>query len=159
MAYPITSAVVEQRRQAATVHGAKSEHQIRSVARAHKRRLMRQMSMRLGDLDGIALGYLDGWARAWAKVTLLDEHFAEHGLVAPGGTDATLRVYFTAPQHVPALAPVVCVCAGDSISRRELWELGAPRWWWPALTGRGRSTSAATEPQTTVGHRDVVAPR
>ena len=96
MAYPISEAVVEQRRVAATVHGAKSEHQIRSVARAHKRRLMRQMGMRICDLDGITLAYLDGWARAWAKVTLLDEHFAEHGLIAPGGTDALLRVYFTA---------------------------------------------------------------
>jgi hypothetical protein len=54
------------------------------------------MSVRIGDLDGIALGYLDGWARAWSKVTLLDEHFAEHGLIAPGGTDSVLRVYFTA---------------------------------------------------------------
>lgn len=54
------------------------------------------MNLRIGDLDGIAAGYLDGWARAWAKVTLLDEHFAQNGLIAPGGTDATLRVYFTA---------------------------------------------------------------
>ena len=94
--YPITEAVVRQRTEAATRHGAKSEVQIRAVARSHKRRLMRQMNLRIGDLDGIAAGYLDGWARAWAKVTLLDEHFAQNGLIAPGGTDATLRVYFTA---------------------------------------------------------------
>jgi hypothetical protein len=53
--YPITDAVVRQRTDAATRHGGRSESQISASARAHKRRLMRQMNLRIGDLDGIAL--------------------------------------------------------------------------------------------------------
>jgi hypothetical protein len=53
--------------------------------------------MRIGDLDGIALGYVDGWARSQAKITILDEHFERQGLVdAEGNVDAAMRVYFTA---------------------------------------------------------------
>jgi hypothetical protein len=94
--YPITEAVVRQRREAATTHGGQSEYQIRSKARAHRRRLMRQMNLRIGDLDGIALGYLDGWARAQAVVDILGEHFSERGLIdAEGNPLPSLRVYFT----------------------------------------------------------------
>ena len=48
-----------------------------------------------GDLDGIALGLIDNWARAQSKVSILDQFFSEPGLVREGEVDPALRVYFT----------------------------------------------------------------
>src|SRR5436190_7524891 len=55
-------------------HGARSDVQIRAKARNAKRRFLNRQRLRAGDLDGVALAYLDGWARATAKVELWDEH-------------------------------------------------------------------------------------
>jgi hypothetical protein len=55
-------------------HGAKSEIRIKAKARAARRRFLRQQRLRAGDLDGICHAFLDGWARATAKVELWDEH-------------------------------------------------------------------------------------
>jgi hypothetical protein len=94
--YTVTPAVVEQRRAAATRHGGRSDSQIGASARAHRRRLMRQMNLRIGDLDGIALGLLDGWARAHAVVTILTDHYQANGLFLPSGeVDPSLRTFFT----------------------------------------------------------------
>jgi len=94
--YPITEAVVRQRTEAATRHGGRSESQISASARAHKRRLMRQMNLRIGDLDGISLALVDGWARSHAVVTILTEHYTRNGLFrADGDVDPSLRTFFT----------------------------------------------------------------
>lgn len=78
-------------------HGARSEPTVNRVATTQKRRLLRRIGLRAGDLDGIALGYLDSWARAQAKVELLDEWFAAHGFLAgDGNPSGGVRVYFTA---------------------------------------------------------------
>ena len=45
---------------------------------------MRQLGMKIGDLDGVANGLLDNWSRAQAKVTIMDEHFAAHGFIKDG---------------------------------------------------------------------------
>jgi hypothetical protein len=94
--YPITAAVVRQRTDAATRHGGRSESQISASARAHKRRLMRQMNLRIRDLDGISLALVDGWARAHAVVTILTEHYTQNGLFRPDDeVDPSLRTFFT----------------------------------------------------------------
>src|SRR3970040_2787736 len=94
--YPITEAVIRQRTDAATRHGGRSQNQITATARAHKRRLMRQMSMKIGDLDGISLALVDGWARAHAVVTILTQHYTQNGLFRPDGeVDPSLRTFFT----------------------------------------------------------------
>jgi hypothetical protein len=93
--YPVSEAVVRQRTDAATRHGGQSENRIKAVARAHKRRFLRQTGLKIGDLDGISLGLIDNWARAQSKVTILDEFFSEQGLIRNGEIDGALRVYFT----------------------------------------------------------------
>lgn len=78
-------------------HGVHSEAQIRPVARAQKRRLLRQVGLRAGDLDGIGMALLDNWARAQAKVELLDQWLAEHGILeADGEPKPPMKIYFTA---------------------------------------------------------------
>lgn len=53
--------------------------------------------MRMGDLDGVANGLLDNWARAQAKVTIMDEHFAVHGFIREDGEpEPVTRIYFVA---------------------------------------------------------------
>jgi hypothetical protein len=80
-----------------TTHGARSEALVRSTATAQKRRLLRQVGLRVSDLDGIGLAYLDGWARAQAKVELMDAWSAEHGWLTPEGTPPPfVLVYFAA---------------------------------------------------------------
>jgi hypothetical protein len=79
------------------VHGAHVPAQIVRVARAQKRRLLRQIGLRAGDLDGIGLALLDNWARAQAKVELLDRYFAESGFLDEAGEPRPAgKVYFTA---------------------------------------------------------------
>jgi len=95
--YPITPAVREQRSNASLKHGGRSEYQIRPVARAQKRRLMRQLGMRMGDLDGVANGLLDNWARAQAKVAIMDDYFQARGFIREDGEpEPASKVYFTA---------------------------------------------------------------
>lgn len=78
-------------------HGARSERTVNRIATTQKRRLLRRIGLRAGDLDGIGLAFLDNWARATAKVELLDEWFAEHGFLDPDGNPAGgVKVYFTA---------------------------------------------------------------
>ena len=57
---------------------------------------MRQTGLKIGDLDGIALAFVDGWARSHAVVTILTEHYTQHGLFrADGDVDPSLRTFFT----------------------------------------------------------------
>lgn len=109
----------EQRRSAATKHGAHSPTQIRARARAHRRRFLRQIGLRASDLDAIAAGYLDGWARSLAKVDLFDSDERRTG---------ELREYFAAlnaarlwlgklEARLAALGLDRGVTSGDPVSR------------------------------------------
>ena len=81
----------------AVKHGAHSEAQIRPIARAQKRRLLRQIGLRANDLDGVGQALLDNWARAQSKAELLDRHFAERGFLNPDGEPSgAAKVYFVA---------------------------------------------------------------
>jgi hypothetical protein len=55
------------------------------------------MNLRAGDLDGIGLGLLDGWARAHAVVTILTEHYSANGLFLQSGeVDPSLKTFLSA---------------------------------------------------------------
>ena len=79
------------------LHGARSEPTVRRVATVQKRRLLRQIGLRAADLNGIGQGYLDSWARAQAKVELMDAWSDEHGwLTDDGKPPGFVAVYFAA---------------------------------------------------------------
>jgi len=80
----------------AVKHGATAERQYQPVARVHRRRVLRQLGLRAGDLDPIGKGYLDLYVRSMAKVELADRWLSEHGLLrADGEPQPVLRVYST----------------------------------------------------------------
>ena len=58
---------------------------VKKVATVQKRRLLRQIGLRAGDLDTVALGYLDLWARVQSKVELYDSWASTHGYLKPDG--------------------------------------------------------------------------
>jgi hypothetical protein len=74
VSYRLTDRAVEQRRQAATVHGARSQSAVAAQAKPIERQFLREQKLKRSDLDGIALGYLHGYAIAMAKVSMYDEH-------------------------------------------------------------------------------------
>ncbi len=92
--YAVTPAVVEQRRQAGTVHGATSERRIQPVAKNQKRKLLRQLGVRAGDLDAIAGVMVDLLARSLSKLQLLDTYYIQHGIVrVDGEPEPSLNAY------------------------------------------------------------------
>lgn len=95
--YTLSEAALKQRRTVNLRHGARSPDQIATSARAQKRRLLRQLGLRAGDVDGVGLALLDNWSRAQAKVSLLDVYFDERGFLdAEGEPNGAAKVYFTA---------------------------------------------------------------
>jgi hypothetical protein len=68
-----------------TTHGATSEALIRPLARNHRRRVLRQLRLRSGDLDPIGKGYLDLYVRAVAKVEAMDRYAADYGFLDAKG--------------------------------------------------------------------------
>jgi hypothetical protein len=82
----LTKAELEQRREAPVTHGANSDAQIKPVARAQKRLFLRRNGLKSSDLDGIQAGYLEAFSRCAAKVKLIDDYIAEHGLIRKDGT-------------------------------------------------------------------------
>jgi hypothetical protein len=79
-------------------HGARSEPTVKRVATIQKRRLLRQIGLRASDLDGLGLAFLDAWARAQAKVELMDTWFETNGFLEPVSGEPTgpVKIYFTA---------------------------------------------------------------
>jgi hypothetical protein len=61
-----------QTRPGGVTHGARSPAQIKQRARAHRRRFLRQSGLRARDCDAILLAYVEGWARACAKIDAYD---------------------------------------------------------------------------------------
>ena len=52
------------------------------------------MGVHVGDLDGISLALIDSWARAYSKVTVIDEYLQANGIIHNGEVDPALRLYF-----------------------------------------------------------------
>lgn len=74
-----------------------SEPTVTRTATVQKRRLLRQIGLRAADLDGLGLAYLDSWARAQAKVELLDRYWAERGFIdAETGTPPPAAAFYFA---------------------------------------------------------------
>jgi hypothetical protein len=92
----LTEAQIEQRRKARTNHGGYSAHQIKPIAQAVKRRFLRQNGLKIGDLSGVQLAYLDTYARCMAKVQLIDVHVGARGerMLSNGGEpDPAMKLY------------------------------------------------------------------
>jgi hypothetical protein len=53
-------------------HGLSSERRIAPLARNHRRRLLRRIGLRAGDVDPLGRAYLDHYVRLAAKVELID---------------------------------------------------------------------------------------
>jgi hypothetical protein len=83
----LSKAELEQKHAAPLKHGGYSPSLIRAKARSHRRRFLRHAVIKASDLDPIAAGYLDGWARSLAKVDLFDLDEDRNG---------ELREYFAA---------------------------------------------------------------
>lgn len=78
-------------------HGANSQVIVRKTATAQKRRVLRQLGLRQSDLDALALGLLDNYARAQSKIELYDAWAHEHGyLTVDGKSPPWVREYFAA---------------------------------------------------------------
>jgi hypothetical protein len=69
----------------ALVHGATSERRIRPLARNHRRRVLRQIGLRAGDLDPVGRALLEHYCRLTAKVVLIDAYLDEVGLLDEAG--------------------------------------------------------------------------
>ena len=75
-------------------HGASSERHIRPLARNQKRRVLRQMGLRSGDVDPIGRALLEHYVRSTAKIALIDAWVDEHGLLLDDGTpQPCMRLY------------------------------------------------------------------
>ena len=85
-------------------HGATSERQIRPLARAHRRRVLRQMRLRAGDVDPIGRAHLDAYVRLQAKVDLIDRYVEEHGMILPDGEPQPVMRLYVSLQNSARLA-------------------------------------------------------
>jgi hypothetical protein len=60
----------------------------------HRRRLRRQLGLKLSELDPIALGYFNEYARLNAMIDAIDAYVAEHGVIqADGEPQQALSLY------------------------------------------------------------------
>jgi hypothetical protein len=66
-------------------HGAGSERHVRPLAHNHRRRLLRSLGLKAGEVDAVGRAYLTHYCRDLAKLELLDAYIAEHGLLLPDG--------------------------------------------------------------------------
>jgi hypothetical protein len=122
---------------ASTRHGAGSDAQIRPVARAQKRRLLRQAGLRIRDFDGVGMALLDGWARAQAKVELCDRWYEQHGFLnARGEPQGPSKVYVSLLNS----ARLSAVRLGEHLRERDVAGAGIE-----ALILEGRAIRARHE--------------
>ena len=93
----LTTAQIEQRADASTTHGARSERHLVPLAKNLKRNILRQIGLRASDLDPVALGLLELYVRALSKVRLYDAWIDEHGLIdADGQSPGFMATYLAA---------------------------------------------------------------
>ena len=80
--------------EAAVRHGATSERQIARRAVVEKRRLLRQIGLRQGDLESVGRALLVNWSRAAAALHLMDDYAQREGwLDADGNPRGFARLY------------------------------------------------------------------
>lgn len=86
MAYTVTRAVREQRRAAATRHGAQSGAVVVPLSRNVKQSVLKRMGMRQAELSWAGREMLDLYARNKAKLIALDRFFEETPLIREDGS-------------------------------------------------------------------------
>ncbi len=76
-------------------HGGHSSAKVIPLARVRKRRLLRQLGLRAGDLDSLGRSYLDLYCKCATKLDLLDRFYAEHGLIDDDGVPQASVAFYT----------------------------------------------------------------
>ena len=76
-------------------HGAHSERQIRPIAQAHRRSVLRRFGLLARDLTPVQRGYLDLYVRCMAKLDLYEAWMQENGTILnkKGDTPGFMRAY------------------------------------------------------------------
>lgn len=75
-------------------HGALSERALAPQSTVEKRRLLRQVGLRLDDLESVGKALLQNWARAAAALSLMDRYAQEVGwLDGEGNPRGFARLY------------------------------------------------------------------
>jgi hypothetical protein len=78
----------------ATRHGVSSSRRVAPVAANHRRRVLRRLGLRAGEVDAIGRAHLDAYAQIAAKIELLEAYLGEHGIVrADGEPQPVMRLY------------------------------------------------------------------
>jgi hypothetical protein len=81
-----TTEVARIGREAGALIGPEAGVRLRRVARSQKRTFLERQRLTGADLTGDQAAYLEAWARAIAKVQVIDHWVAENGLLTPDGT-------------------------------------------------------------------------
>lgn len=90
--------------QNATKSGVDSQSRIRPLARAHRRRVLRQLRLRASDLDPIGKAHLDAYAAIRSKLDLIDAYIDTHGLLRDDGEPQPALKLYVALQNSARLA-------------------------------------------------------
>src|SRR4249919_1441387 len=97
MGYSLSEAVREQRRSAATRHGAQSEAHLSPLVVSMKKALLARMGLRQRDLSWAGRELLDTYCRSKAKVAAIDDWLETHPMIdADGNYPSVLKLYFVA---------------------------------------------------------------
>jgi hypothetical protein len=93
----LTVAQVEQRRSAATSHGARSEVALAPRVISMKKGLLARMGLRQRDLSWAGRELLDSYCRGKAKVVAIDGWLEDHALIDDeGNSPNVMKLYFVA---------------------------------------------------------------
>jgi hypothetical protein len=130
MAYTVTPAVREQRRLAATTHGAQSGAVVVPLSRNVKQSVLKRMGLRQAELSWAARETLDLYARNKAKLIALDRYFETTPLIREDGSPhGATKIYWlsynAAIRSLEALRGVISQMAKeDARFDRALQALG-----------------------------------
>jgi hypothetical protein len=95
MSYTVSREVVEQRRAAATRHGAQSGAVVVPLSRNVKQSILKRMGLRQAELSWQGREMLDLYARNKAKLIALDRYFETVPLIDPDGSpNGATKVYW-----------------------------------------------------------------
>jgi hypothetical protein len=96
MAYTVTTAVRQQRREAALVHGAKSTAYLAPLIVSMKKSLLARMGLRQRDLNWAGRELLDIYCCSRAKVTAVDEWLVTNPVIDAAGEVAPAMKFYLA---------------------------------------------------------------
>ena len=88
----------------AASHGASSERHIRTRAARLRRNVLRQLRLRVADLDPIGRQYLDQVVRLRTRVEFVDEYLDAHGMIREDGEVEPVTKLYTSLHNSLRLA-------------------------------------------------------